>query len=366
MILLRKQDTTMKLTFTNKSGGNLLGCVTSKLSNGVTLQNAAVPWTTGLITIFLLLIGGILGAVGATQSGTASTPQAGTGQGAGQGVGQGAGNNAAVTSGDPQGAMHATTGAVAGHTGPPAGHTDPLTLFLHFQFISSTGLLSITYPLLYQSFAANFAWANFILPIKSLINAAIHMRKCDIDPKDIKIPVVSPGLSKGISTYLARMGINEQDIFGLIYLVFLCVCAALLGLYLIAKGILQILAARAAVENRAAWEARGIQVTHMASNNTLRLVRNSLLLGVTHVSFTLINFIVDAGAWHPSNICFLSMDPKMCLAPHFLPLCQHIGAYLVNAWRHFILPSAHGQGTRRPPETILKRLHLYRPLGVII
>ena len=234
----------------------------AKLSNGVTLQTAAVPWTTGLITVFLLLAGAVLGVVGANKSGTASTP--------------GAGNNTAVTSGDPQGTVHAatsTTGAAAGQTGPPAGHTDPLTLFLHFQFVSSTGLLSISYPLLYQSFTANFAWANFILPIKSFISAAIHMRKCDIDPKDMKIPAVSPGLSKGISTYLARMGINEQDIFGVIYLVFLCACAILLGLYLIIKGSFEILAARATGENRAAWEARGLRITHMASNNTLRLVR---------------------------------------------------------------------------------------------
>ena len=240
----------------------------AKLSNGITLQNVAVPWTTGFITVLLLLAAAVLGVVGATQSGTSSS------SGAGKNL------NTAVTSGDPHSTVDAatsTTGAVSGHTGPPAGHTDPLTLFLHFQFISSTGLLSINYPVLYQSFTANFAWANFIIPIKSLLEAAIRLRKCDIDPDDLKIPTVSPGVSKGISTYLAQKGINDQDIFGLIYLVILCACAILLGLFLIVKGALIIVASKVKAEKRPVWEARSQQVTHMASNNSLRLVRNHRL-----------------------------------------------------------------------------------------
>ena len=265
----RKQDTTLKLTFTDKSSGNEIGCVNAKLSNGVSLQNIVVPWATGLVTIFLVLAAVVLGAVGMSKSGTTASPTGGL-------------------VGDPQStsqALSSTTGAVIGQPGPPAGHTDPLTLFLHFQFISTTGLLSISYPLFYRSFTINFAWANFILPIKSLHKAASPLRDCDID-KNTTLPIVSPGLSKGIAAYSAQMGISEQDIFMLIYFVFLCACLILLGVHLIAKGVVHGLVVRATGENKAVWERRSRWVTHMVSNNSLRLVRDYHQLN-TLITFSL-------------------------------------------------------------------------------
>ena len=52
----------------------------------------------------------------------------------------------------------------------------PFTLLLHFQSISSSGFLSISYAPLYQYFTLNFSWANLIIPLKSFQNAA---RKLD-------------------------------------------------------------------------------------------------------------------------------------------------------------------------------------------
>ena len=48
----------------------------------------------------------------------------------------------------------------------------PFTLLFHFQSISSSGFLSISYAPVYQYFTLNFSWANLIIPLKSFQNAA--------------------------------------------------------------------------------------------------------------------------------------------------------------------------------------------------
>ena len=81
----------------------------------------------------------------------------------------------------------------------------------------------------------------------------------------LQFPTISPGIAQGMSTYLTRMGINGQHVFGLVYLVALCACAILLGLYLIVKGPLITLVARVTDENRAVWEGRSQRVALVAS-----------------------------------------------------------------------------------------------------
>jgi Transient receptor potential (TRP) ion channel len=235
------------LDFINGSAGNQLGCLKANFSNGVTAKHAAVSWLSGILTLGLAAAVGILAVVGGS-------------------------NMAAVGPNGNPGNLHAPTAAPT-HSGPPAGHTDPITLLLHFQSISSTGLLSLRYPLVYHTFTINFAWANFILPISSLRKAASHLRKCDMSGSDAGIPVVSTGISEGIVNYSSELGISEQDIFGLVYLVFMCACATLLGLYLIAKAVVHVMVGRARDgQRRAVWEKRSHTVSHMASNNALRLV----------------------------------------------------------------------------------------------
>ena len=215
------------------------------------MQHSAVSWATGSITVALGLIVGVLGAAGGANiaiAGTAGGPAHGT---------------TAVTTTTP-----------AGHSSPPAARMDPIlvALFLHFQFISSSGLLSISYPTVYHSFTTNFSWANFILPIGVFRKAAAHMRKCTLSNSDAS-SVVSTHVSSGISTYSSKIGIDAQDLFGIVYLVFLSACALLLCLYLVAGAVTHIAIWRAPNEERkTVWEARKSRFAHMSSNNGFRLV----------------------------------------------------------------------------------------------
>jgi hypothetical protein len=184
-VLRRTQDSTVKLMFVGGSNGTQLGCLTAKLYNGVTMQYSAVSWATGFVTIALGLVMGILGAAGG-----ANVVNAGT-------------------AGGP--ASHGTTAVTTtptGHSSPPAGQMDPTMLFLHFQFISSSGPLSISYPMVYHSFTTNFAWANFILPIGAFRKAVAHLWKCTLSNNDASIPVIGTHVPSGISTYLSTLGID--------------------------------------------------------------------------------------------------------------------------------------------------------------
>ena len=48
----------------------------------------------------------------------------------------------------------------------------PFTLLLHFQSISTSGFLSISYAPIYQYFTFNFSWANLIIPLDFFKSAA--------------------------------------------------------------------------------------------------------------------------------------------------------------------------------------------------
>jgi hypothetical protein len=266
-----------------------------KLSNGVTTQTVVIPWVTGILTVGLAAAISILGVAGGAKRVLSSTtgatdasvaPATGPGDptsgGAAFTTGHAGGASGAVhssaattTPAGHSGALHssAATTTPAGHSGPPLSRIDPTVLFLHFQSISSAGLLSLRYPIVYHGFTANFAWANLIVPFPSFREAAARMRKCTIDSSNTRIPVVSPSVSSGIATYSSQLGIDEQDIFGIVFLVFLCVCALLWGLHLLGDVILRIVAFWAIdQERREVWKARRDRLSHMFSNNTLRLV----------------------------------------------------------------------------------------------
>jgi len=186
-----------------------------------------------------------------------------------------------LTTGNTLGVPHtaATTTAPTGHSGPPAGHMDPITLFLHFQSVSFTGLLSLNYPSVYHAFTTNFAWANFIIPLKAFRKAAAHLRKCNIDEGNTDtsfgVTTVNSGpVSSGIANYSGRLGVNEQDVFVIIYLVFLCACGLLLVITVLVGTIMHIASLVSKDEDRKeVWNTRRHRWGHMSSNNTLRLVR---------------------------------------------------------------------------------------------
>lgn len=249
-------------TFFSNDSNLEIACVQVSLTNGVTTQLQAIPWATGVVTIFIILASGAGGLAGYVVKGATFQPT------------------------DPS--THAATTtqahAVGGDSGPPAQNMDPTTLFLHFQSISTSGLLSLKYPPIYQAFTVNFAWSNFILPLAAFRNHAKKMRKCDLDTPDsggiqlsqLSLPAVSSSeASGGIPAYAAKLGISQQDIFGIAYFVFLCACAVLLGIFLLVGLAVQIASSMASdPERKEAWLERRTRWRQMSSNNSLRIVSN--------------------------------------------------------------------------------------------
>jgi hypothetical protein len=171
--------------------------------------------------------------------------------------------------------------ALGGHSGPPAHNMDPITLFLHFQSISTSGLLSLKYPPIYQAFTVNFAWSNFILPLTVFRNVAKRMRKCNLDAStsstagssQSSIPSVSSETPVGIPAYASKLGVSPQDIFGIAYFVFLCACAVLISLFMLVGLVIQIAALMASQpERKEVWLERRKRWQQMSSNNSLRIV----------------------------------------------------------------------------------------------
>ena len=187
-----------------------------------------------------------------------------------------------------------TTAPTSAHS--PLARMEPIILFLHFQSISSSGLLSLRYPTIYLAFTVgvfvikgvssiqysyflqvNFAWANFVLPIGVFKRIASHLTKCTPQSgsgvSSLTVNSVNYGPNQtGIDAYATRLGIPSQYIFGIVYLVFLCGCGALLVLFFVLGFILQIAVWVSFRERKGIWRARRFRWAEMASNNSLRVM----------------------------------------------------------------------------------------------
>jgi hypothetical protein len=208
-VLIFAQDAMATVTFRNTTD---LACLMASISNGVTIQTPSVPWTTGGVTMGIIIISGLISISGtlgsATNATTGSTttplsapdigsslaPQVNSASSwsgsniptpmspvnghsplvAGQSTHSGGGEGFALAAAGAilaagGGGMAATAAAndSGNNTAQPRGHVettapstshgplarmDPIVLFLHFQSISSSGLLSLRYPTIYRSF----------------------------------------------------------------------------------------------------------------------------------------------------------------------------------------------------------------------
>ena len=166
----------------------------------------------------------------------------------------------------------------------PAGRMDPIALFLHFQYISSSGLLSVRYPTLYRAFTANFAWANLLLPVGIFRGVVNKLRKCELVEDSrrtsildgFSIPIVfsqpSVGGYLGIPAYAHLIHLGQQDLFPMAFMVFLCACAALLVLSLVPLA-LHIAVVASRQHHRRVWAARRDRWCGVTLSNTVRIVR---------------------------------------------------------------------------------------------
>ena len=219
---------------------------------------------------------------------TALVPGAGAGAGTGAGTGAAAegagvatGTGGTVTDQGVATVANTTPAIISSAPPPPAiAKLDPSALILHFQQISTFGLLSLNYPVLFESFTLNFSWANFIVipsgHFKSFVN---HLQKRDNSTMDTAMDTIDDfgqGLS-GIEVYAAGLGINKEDISAIVFFVFLGVCAIFAALLLDSIILCKVLArvkGRKDPEKGLIWTERGGRVLQFASNNWIRLVRS--------------------------------------------------------------------------------------------
>ena len=194
------------------------------------------------------------------------------------GVG-GAGEGGVVASGP--GVVAAAT---ATSVPPFLAKLDPTAVMLHFQQVSSYGLLSLNYPILFESFTLNFSWANFIVipsgHFKSFVN---HLQKRN-DTETID--EIMKGLS-GIEVYSMGLGIQPKDISTIVFFVFLGICAIFTVILIEAITVCTLMAALAGKTNpkkRDLWTSRRVRILHFASNNWIRLVCRGILTPSTMIT----------------------------------------------------------------------------------
>ena len=149
-----------------------------------------------------------------------------------------------------------------------ASAVDPVSLLLHFQFLSFSGLLVLDYPPNYRGFTYNFAWANFLIPFPPFEKAANGLMskacwKAGLDE-------VPPG---GFNLLAARYGIPVQNLAGVVYI---CVSAGIgIALAFFALvGVILFLLERTRRSSKNYETIRGFKERWAAisSNTTLRLV----------------------------------------------------------------------------------------------
>ena len=103
----------------------------------------------------------------------------------------------------------ATAGSVLSQC---ATAVDPVSLLLHFQFLSQSGFLSLAYPANYLGFTFNFAWANFVIPMSVFKKAAVRM--ADL----ARCWSVGSGTAGGFDGVADRYGVPRESLGGIVYL----------------------------------------------------------------------------------------------------------------------------------------------------
>ena len=188
-------------------------------------------------------------------------------------------------------------------TGGGSGQSiiDAVTLLLHFQTISTSGLLSLSYPALYRFFSYNFAWANLIIApdaFKDIVRSFGANPSCLRDLGSLK-----PGLNSdpyawtGMTVLGQKYDLDRATLGGLVYLSAIIGVAIALAVSVLVTLVLHILNAifksRKLQDQVEIWPLR-------ASSMTLRLVSH---LSRLHLSSTVYL------SYYPSLSGFLARYP---------------------------------------------------------
>ena len=121
-------------------------------------------------------------------------------------------------------------------SGSGSGHSviDAVTLLLHFQSISTSGLLSISYPALYRFFSYNFAWANLVIGSSTFTDIAQNLGanpSCLNNLGSLQGPDLTddPYSPSGMTVLGVRYGLSRATLGGLVYLSAIIGVAAVLA-----------------------------------------------------------------------------------------------------------------------------------------
>jgi hypothetical protein len=149
-----------------------------------------------------------------------------------------------------------------------ASVVDPVSLLLHFQFLSFSGLLSLDYPSNFRGFTYNFGFANFLFPSPLFEKASNGMtvKSCWKAGRD----QTSPG---GFNALALHYGIPVQDLAGIVYVSALTGIGIALAFFVLVGAILFFLER----QTRSSKKHKTIKRfqerwPHISSNTTLRLV----------------------------------------------------------------------------------------------
>ena len=181
-------------------------------------------------------------------------------------------SNTEVIGGVPVATLYASRASAS--SSPSA--IDPVTLLLHFQSISTSGFLSLSYPDIYQYFTFNFSWANLIVVppgIKKAVNRMGLGDRClyklyNLPPSNTE--------DSGLAVVAERYEVDRTVLGGVVFLGAIVGLACALGLFVIVALVLNVL-------SKTSKESSTIQSLaktwpSMASNLSLRLVWSSFVL----------------------------------------------------------------------------------------
>ncbi|BFZ64153.1 hypothetical protein YB2330_005292 [Saitoella coloradoensis] len=207
----------------NNETNEEVACLTSTLSNGQTFKHGYISWILGILAVVACL-SSFYSVVA-----EASRPL------------------------DAQ--------AAAAHSSPSA-----FTVFSFFQFIAFSGAVSVVYPVIFESWASNFAWSAGIIPAPGIVSAVQRFRnstdgnyegvytggvaKRAIYGQEIDPGMPTPGHYKGMQGLATRIGTTTTDLFMIAFIWFLVVVAGVIVFVVAFKVIMEILAKMRIVKAR--------------------------------------------------------------------------------------------------------------------
>jgi hypothetical protein len=160
------------------------------------------------------------------------------------------------------------------YTSRPSGSSpsaiDPVTLLLHFQSISTSGFLSLSYPNIYRYFTFNFSWANLIVVSPGIKKAVNRMGLSDQCLYELYYPPPSNTDGSGLAVVAERYDVDRAVLGGVVFLGAVVGLACALAVFVLVALVLNVLSKTS--KKSSTIQSLAKSWPFMASNLSLRLV----------------------------------------------------------------------------------------------